>query len=400
MNLQGQQQHSDLGASSMYRWSQCPGSFNLIRSLPPVQPAPPSIYAATGTLAHALIDEAIRGRHTKFDVGLLMGTTWPVGPHAITPDEDFVAGIQMMLDYVIRAAVNRTVQSEVRVNLRYWFDQAGVAPPVSMFATSDVILHSPADAELEVIDYKNGAGVFVPVEDNPQLLYYAAGALAQLRQQTRRVRITVVQPHALGGPPIRSKDLDILDVMLWVEDTLIPAVEACAQPDAPLVSGSWCRWCPAAHACPELMDAAKTMSGKNDFAPYMLPATPDEMAEQLVLAERAMVWADAIRAYAVEQLKSQVRIPGWTLEPTRPTRRWLNTDMVLDQLVAAKLPLDLTHDFKLRTPAQLEKNVGKDKRMTRAWWDQRMSPLVESYSSGVKLARVNKPTDFTEFTEE
>lgn len=403
MNAQTQQQHSDLGASNMYRWSQCPGSFNLIRSLPAQPPSPPSIYVATGTLAHGLIDEAIKGRQTAFDVGTLMGTTYKVGPHSITPDQDFVAGIQLMLDYVIETVNDYPVfQSEMRVNLRYWFDKAGITPPVAMFATTDVALADQHEGAIEIIDYKNGAGIFVPVEGNPQLLYYAAGVLAKFRpEHFKSIKITVVQPHAPGGPPIRSQVLDVVDVMLWIDEVLIPAVEACAQPDAPLVHGAWCRFCPAAHACPMLMDAAKTMSGKNDFSQYMLPATPDEIAEQLAIAEKASTWVDAVRAYAVEQLKSQVRIPGWTLEPTRPTRRWTNTDAVMDELTASQLSLDVTHEFKLKTPAQLEKVISKYALMPKSWWDRRMAPLVESYSSGVKLAHAGKSsTDFTEFTEE
>lgn len=404
----GPTQHSDLGASSMYRWSQCPGSFNLIRSLPAQAPSPPSIYAATGTLAHGLIDEAIKGRQTRFDVGTLLGTTYKVGPHSITPDQDFVAGIQMMLDYVTNGVTsNMSVQSEMRVNLRYWFDATGIVPPVKMFATSDVVMADRFAGEIEIIDYKNGAGIFVPVEGNPQLLYYAAGVLAEVimkmsqPEQFRRIKITVVQPHAPGGPPIRSQVLDIVDVMLWIDDVLIPAVEACSQPDAPLVHGSWCRFCPAAYACPMLMEAAKTMSAKNDFSQYMIPATPEEMAEQLALAEKASAWVDAIRTYATEQLKSQMRIPGWGLEPTRPTRRWANTDAVLDKFLLANLPLDATHDFKLKTPAQMEKALKTHALVPNGWWDQNMTPLIENYSSGVKLARTTKSTtDFTEYTEE
>ena len=142
MNAVVQQQHSDLGASNMHRWSQCPGSFNLIRTLPAqIPPPPPSIYVATGTLAHGLIDSAIKQRQTVFDPGTLMGTTYKVGPHDITPDLTFVNGIQMMLDYVTTSVLPHTqVASEMRVSLRYWFDRAGVTPPVAMFATTDAAL--------------------------------------------------------------------------------------------------------------------------------------------------------------------------------------------------------------------------------------------------------------------
>ena len=92
---------------------------------------------------------------------------------------------------------------------------------------------------LEIVDYKNGSGVLVDPHDNAQMLYYAAGVLAMIAHMkppiaVTTVRMTVVQPHARSVAKIRSADIDVLDLQLWIEDVLVPGVDACADPHAPL----------------------------------------------------------------------------------------------------------------------------------------------------------------------
>jgi hypothetical protein len=95
----------------------------------------------------------------------------------------------------------------------------------------------------------------------------------------------------------------------------------------------------------------------------------------------------------VEQLKAQVRIPDWGLEPTRPVRRWTDEQHVGDLLMKKGLTLEEAYDISLRSPAQIEKKLkGKGDL-----WRQSFAPLVESHSSGVKLAHANAAaTDFPE----
>src|SRR3954467_10867369 len=83
-------------------------------------------------------------------------------------------------------------------------------PPEPLFGRLDVGMVSPGRGVLEIVDYKNGAGVWVGVEDNFQLLYYAAGALRQLTPnesvRIHRVRLTVVQPNTDPAKPIKYWD--------------------------------------------------------------------------------------------------------------------------------------------------------------------------------------------------
>ena len=385
------QAHSLLGASSAYRWLQCPGSFKLSQTAPH---RPSSIYAATGTLAHEYIETAVAAGITEIDPAQI-GKTWTQDGHTVTVDQAFIDGINVMLAFLsVPIEASRWSEVEFRVSLADYFTQ-GPPPPAQMFGTVDAaILHSPID--LEVVDYKNGSGVVVSPVENPQLLYYAAGVLRHLppdqRAWVQHITLTIVQPHAPGAP-VRSWVISAVDLLMWVDEVLVPGVEACTRPDAPLNPGSWCRFCPVSHACPRLMQDAVAMAQREfDDADVVMPTEPDDLAFSLDIAERAQLWVDRVREHAIEQLKSQVRIPGWGLVPTRPTRKWVVPDADIGTRLAR---LGISHDqvweTRLRSPAQVEKMVGR-----QVWGE--VDKLVESRSSGVKLARTGTSAkeDFTD----
>lgn len=373
-------EHSLLGASSAYRWLNCPGSFRLSQTAPHRRS---SIYAATGTLAHTYIEQAVANGSWACDESDL-GRQVLAEDHTIDIDQGLIDGVNVMLDYFRGAqALSDWADVEFRVDLGGYFK----APPVPVFGTVDAASHTWATETLEVVDYKNGAGIPVSPVENPQLMFYAAGVLGQLevaRDRVKTVKLTIVQPNA-GGAPVRSWDLDVIDLLMWVDDVLVPGVEACAQDDAPLNPGSWCRFCPVAHACPRLMQDAVAMA-QREFDD--IPDQPDELARALDAAERAELWINRMRDFAIDQLQHQVRIPGWGLVPTRPTRKWLYPDTDVAARLAA---LGATHDdvweTRVRSPAQIEKVLHRT-RGGRFIWGQ-TADLVEARSSGVKLGRDN-----------
>lgn len=391
--------HSDLGASGMYRWKACPGSY---RTGKRTHRRRASIYAATGTLAHEIIETIVSDpENVRTGVRVpetMVGAVFTIDGHDITVDDDLRDGINTMLEYLHSVSGDYSfIRVEMQVSVDYWLILAGLTPPEPMFATADIVMLDPFQGRLEIVDYKNGSGIFVAIQDNPQLLYYAAGVLAYLKTRhpkvaVEQIRITVVQPHASGHDKIRSQDFDVIDVMLWIDEVLVPAVRAAVDPDAPLVPGDYCRYCPATQGCPALIANAVSMA-KKDFADHILPDDPKDLAEQLVTAERAVMWAEALRTYAVEQLQRQVRIPGWGLEPTRPTRRWVSEDQVEDVLINEHINPTDTYKTQLLSPAQMEKTL---RRKHPTVWTDKILPLIESRSSGVKLTR----TDTTDATED
>jgi hypothetical protein len=373
--------HSLLGASGAHRWLNCPGSFRLSQQLPH---APPSIYAATGTLAHTLIEAS-----WKDGVSLPVGEQQLVDGHTITVDQDLIDGVNVMLDYL--QVIDRGLTDiEVQVSLEHWVPNA----PVLLFGTVDVQAFDPDTDFLEIIDYKNGAGVSVTPVDNPQLLYYAAGSVTpDLLSKLRGIRLTIVQPHA-PGPPIKSWQLTAVDLMMWIDEVLIPGVEACTKPDAPLVPGPWCRFCPVAHGCPQLHQAAVD-AARAEFDDVTIMNNDDELglalSQALDQAERAVLWAEKLREFALYKAQQQLRIPGWGLEPTRATRQWTDDDApIAKELQRLGIDKATIWERRVRSPAQIEKRLGR-RRVA-------FGPLVEARSSGVKLARTTPVAE--EFSDE
>jgi hypothetical protein len=261
----------------------------------------------------------------------------------------------------------------------YFRDRA--PPPTRLFGTVDVALGS--DQVLEIIDYKNGSGVIVDPTDNPQILYYAAGIVNELPVTPAKIKLTVVQPHARSVDKVRSANLDYIDLLMWIDDVLIPGVDACAAPDAPLNMGSWCRFCPVSFACPALVAEANRMAKIQFDDDRIHIENPDELSRLLDVAQRARAWCDKLDEYATEQLKRQVRVPNWSLVPTRPVRKWRDETQAVNAL--ADLGVHDIYRSDLKSPAQIEKLVKKQR--SNKTWDDKMVPLVESVSSGMKLHR-------------
>lgn len=404
--------HSLLGASGAYRWLACPGSFALSRQAPA---RPSSIHADRGSLAHWYVEHIhagwMDGKCALVAEDDEVGRIHQVGRHAIEVDQDFIDGVNLMLAYIHNLERPGTISRiEFRVALDHYFRNASFKPPVRMYGRVDYAVIDLDERTLEIVDFKNGSGILVDPVENPQMLYYAAGVLAALFHDAvpvvadqphllpkdftiERVKLTVVQPHARSPEKIRSWVLDPLDVLMWVDEVLIPGVQACSAPDAPLVSGSWCRFCPAAFACPLLVEEANKMA-VHEFSDdgISMPSDPASLGKYLSIAERAETWIKAIRAFAEEQLRSQVQIPGWSLGPTRPVRRWKDEKRVGDLLLEKGVTLDQAFEMSLRSPAQIEKLLKSKGQL----WRHSFAPLVESHSSGEKLVHTDIASDFPE----
>lgn len=364
----------------MHRWAHCPGSFALGKVH---RHRSASVHAARGTVAHDLVEEALGGPD-PFDEVLdrAEGNTVTLDGHDILVDTEMLVGVGMMVTYVRErveaASDDATIWVEQTVCLDGWFPSTK-PPPVVMFGRCDVALLT--GDRLEIVDYKNGSGVTVNVADNPQLLYYAAGMLAHpLGAHVKHVRLTVVQPNVRSQEKIRHWDVTALDVRMWVDDVLIPAVDRCTQPDAPYVLGDWCGFCPVSHACPKMLEAARQAAA----AQFDDQTNGTELSKLLDLAETVATWAETVRVHALARAQDGMNIPGWGVVPTRPRRVWDDPKKVEALLASAGI-----NDFmkvELKSPAQIEKLM---KREPGYWaW---VEPHIESRSGGVKLARREAP---------
>lgn len=352
--------HSKIGASSMYRWSACPGSVRLSENVPKTS----SKYAEEGSAAHAFAEHCLRhGYAASRFVGQILympkdgppevrskipGHTFP-GDLFVPISDDMIEAVAVYLDAVRSSiGVGDTFTFEQR------FDLSEVHP--GCFGTADAVVRQPKTATLIVYDYKHGAGVPVNVVENPQLKYYALGALLASNHPARRVRMTIVQPrcdHADG--PVRSYEIDALDLLDFKAD-LKAFAEATEKPDAPLVPGDHCRFCPAAALCPALSQRAQSMA-KLEFAPSQ-PYDPAVLKLALDSREPLKAWLKALDEFAYAEAEAGRTPPGYKLVAKRANRDWRDEGDVVEFLQDLGVKPDVIFaPRKVKSPAQLEKAI-------------------------------------------
>lgn len=243
--------HSSFSASSASRLMACPASYQLALDLD-TGVRRSSVYAAEGTLAHTMAEACLA---SGADAGQFLGDTRAADGHTFTVDEEFVDFTTTYIEAVRSLRrLGYVIQLEQRVTPGGWVDAWGEPPlGVDLFGTADCIAHNAASGHLAVVDLKFGKGVPVEAKDNPQLLYYALGALFRYRDtRFNSVSTTIVQPRAYHrAGPVRTSDMYTPEqILIWGRDVLFPAVRrAVADQGRTRVAGKHCRWCPAQAQC-------------------------------------------------------------------------------------------------------------------------------------------------------
>ena len=202
--------HSVLSASAAARWIECPGAARAAAAAPSTS----TEYADEGTRAHA------------WAAAVLTGTTQHVAP---PDDEEMARNVEIYASHCGRLIDHADVHAvEVEVTLD------ALSPPTDMFGTCDCYAYFADRQELHVIDFKYGKGVFVTARNNPQLQYYALGAMLHLNAPVETVVMTVVQPRFQNGDQIRSSVTSFAELVDFSTYLMARAREA-LQPDAPRV---------------------------------------------------------------------------------------------------------------------------------------------------------------------
>lgn len=319
----------------MSRWSNCPGSVRLSEGIPKTT----SSYAEEGTLAHAFAEEWLRS-------GLK-------DPPAKC-DAEMAENIKIYVE-----KIRQEYRDADRVYFEHRFDISRLHP--GLFGTADCVLYFEKTKTLKVFDLKYGAGVPVEAVGNVQLQYYGLGAMLSLGLVCKDIELTIVQPRcAHEDGPIRTWAFEAVTMIDFMAD-LLEAALATEKPDAPLVAGSHCKFCPAAGVCPELK-AVANVTAAAEFAPSLSydPVVLSQTLERLPLLE---TWVKGVREFAYSEAERGRVIPGWKLVDKRPTRKWANEEVVFrDLALHTALAFDDIHDVSIKSPAQIEKLLPKEHR--------------------------------------
>ena len=355
-------QHSSIvGGSTAKRVINCPGSVALVAQMPP---KPSSVYADTGTLLHNVIADVLDGKATPQD---FLGAV-----HAdVTLDQDLIDNkLLPALAALNEIDPDKIMEYETEVVVGFGDLLPGV------FGSSDIVGRIGDTAY--IVDWKFGDGVAVDVEENPQLMFYAAAAMRTPAAQwafegATKVELVIVQP-----PYVKRWETTPRRIQLF-EKELMQAVKVAQRPDAPLAQGEWCRWCAGKAICP-------IMTGAADRAMVAALKSVDvaDVSDYLKMANQLEGWIKEVRALAMQTLEAGLPVPGYKLVPKRGMRQWVDENKALEAMRAMGVnAMELT-EMTILSPAKAEKVLKKHKLALP-------DDHVVSVSSGNTLASEDDP---------
>jgi hypothetical protein len=355
-------QHSNIvGGSTAKRVINCPGSVALVAQMPP---KPSSVYADTGTLLHNVIADVLDGKATPQD---FLGAV-----HAdVTLDQDLIDNkLLPALAALNEIDPDKIMEYETEVVVGFGDLLPGV------FGSSDIVGRIGDTAY--IVDWKFGDGVAVDVEENPQLMFYAAAAMRTPAAQwafegATKVELVIVQP-----PYVKRWETTPRRIQLF-EKELMQAVKVAQRPDAPLAQGDWCRWCAAKAVCPIM-----TGSAERAMVSALMGLNVEDVADYLKMANQLEGWIKEVRALAMQTLEAGLPVPGYKLVPKRAMRQWMDEGKALDAMCDLGLDVKELTETKLLSPAQAEKVLKKHKLALP-------DDHVVSVSSGNTLATEDDP---------
>lgn len=323
----------------MHRWAVCPGSVRLSEGVPKTE----SKYAKEGTLAHEIASRLLLGQEIS------------------------VVSQEMMdavLTYVqeVNGAMDPLINPKGCLLVEQKFDLSSIYR--GLYGTADAVVYNPTKSLLQVFDYKHGAGISVDVENNEQLMYYGLGALLAGKYICKEIELVVVQPRVESSQgPVKRWRFPTVDIIDFAADLKDFAAET-ENPDARLVTGDHCRFCPAAaYKCPEIHKQA-IVTAQREFSPAF-SYDAQQLADTIRKIPAIKAFIKNVEEFAENEALAGRMPPGFKLVQKKSNRKWADEKAVISHIaqnVAPSLYSDCFTDPELKSPAQLEKVLGKDKK--------------------------------------
>ncbi len=334
--------HAKLGPSSAERWMHCPGSIRLSEQCP----APGSSeYADEGTRAHAVAETKLRLFNKELKPAkaeTLIGRQ--------NPDGEMEEATDFYKDRVIEIFNGAGEDAELLVEQRFSLEQY---VPES-FGTSDAVVIG--GGTIEVIDLKYGKGVKVHAPGNPQLRLYGLGAADLFGDlyDFDTVRMTIIQPRL---DHISTEEMPLEDLRQWAREQVAPQAKKAMDGTGEVVSGDWCRWCPAKAICRKRAEANLELAKMDFQKPELL--TPEEIGEVLSQADQLSAWVKEVGEYALKQALAGDHFEGWKLVEGKSNRKISDEEKAAGLLKKAGFTDKELYKVELFGITQLEKNCGK-----------------------------------------
>jgi hypothetical protein len=338
--------HYTYGPSSATRWLACPGSIKLGKGIEREE----SFYAAEGTRAHGVAEQAVRSN-----------------TDAECEDEEMRKAVQVYVDEIRAVEQSHDVILRHTETTRQHRTLEGIGGTCDHFA----IYLEDEQMVLHIFDYKHGVGIPVDAWENKQLLSYFAIIESWYPGMIDKFRGTIVQPRAFAGDAIQSWECDV-DRVREHEASVRKAMG-----EDHLKAGDHCRFCPAILICPEVEKHALQIA-QTEFE--VIRDDTAKLAELFELTPAIQTLLKKIPNAMMEKFRDGSGVPGYKVVAKRLSNRqwlWRDDKETLRALEELGVSRKLATEEKLKSPTQLEKELGDKK--------QAISAIVTRRETGFKV---------------
>lgn len=333
--------HALLSASGAKRWMTCTPSARLEEHIPQVE----SPYADEGTLAHEigewLIKEAIWGISVQHEIDKLKDN-----PFYSDEMYEYCWGYAEFVATRLREAPDGAVLiQEQRLALTEFIPEG--------FGTTDNAIVAPGYCE--IIDLKYGKGVPVDSYENPQLMVYALGVLAEydLLYDIKNVVMTIYQPRIDNTS---TYEITANNLYRWGRETLRPAALLAFQGIGDILPGEHCKFCRVRPVCKEHAKYNLALAAR-EFEPAEI--TDEQLVKILKRAKAIKNWITSVEQYALRRALEGHKWPGLKVVEGRSVRKYSDQQAVIEAISAAGLPEDDFVIKKLPGITELSKKMSK-----------------------------------------
>lgn len=336
--------HAKLSPSSAKKWLNCPASVDM-EALHPYQT---SLYAEEGTTAHSLAELKV-----ALHFAMINEDEYKEKVALLNKDSQMEKYTDSYMDFIVEefnGMGHTTLSLETKIDLSEY------AP--KCFGTADCILMT--DDVCHIIDFKYGKGVRVYAEQNPQLMLYALGVLAQydMIYDLKTVRMTVHQPRL---DHIDTLEMTATDLYAWGEIIKPKATEAFYKGGACNV-GSWCDegFCRAKVTCNAYAKHITDLETFVDIEPQHLK--DDEIGVILAKVKVISKYAELIKDYVSKKLIQGDRVKGYKLVQGTPRRQIKHDVSEVCEVLSNyfQVPSETFIQAKLKGITELESEYGAE----------------------------------------
>tara|TARA_R110000796_G_scaffold34530_3_gene89130 strand:+ start:37 stop:1203 length:1167 start_codon:yes stop_codon:yes gene_type:complete len=364
-------QHLKHGGSVAARTIQCPAWIRLASEVPFTLDGKNNAAADEGTMLHNCMENlyGLEGEHLTPESELEDGAEY--NGQKLTQD---------LIESKLRPAIDALEFLMDKYNISDWKVEPFVKISDDMGGSIDLIGRSADKKTVTIVDYKFGY-VNVEVVENAQAQFYALAAATDpstsdwFGPDLETIVLAIIQPND-NGEDLQTWETNLNQIDAF-ETEYLNAVEKTENPEALANSGPACKFCPAEAICPVKTGEAMRATRVNEI-------TANKLAEYLPMVEELKSWIKSVEKMAHEQLELGAPIKGYKLVAKRATRVWNQPEIVEDKIrKAKKITLEDGFEYKLKSPAQIEKvckTLGID-------YLKQYAPLCSSVSSGTTIAK-------------